>query len=301
MNIILTSIYRLEGPAIEPFFESLRLTGSNCSVIVFAMEISPECKALLKRHKAIVIDAEYQGLPMAYAGLSRRIWLAFKAIVQNYWNQWRHGKDTSRLFINCWRFFCFRDYLLQLQEKPEHILLADVRDVVFQSDPFSYPFPKGLSVASEQTRGTIGQSRGNTKWLIEAVGWREMRKLKKLTAICAGTTFADYATMMKYLEAMTTQLDRRFFYALFDSIDQGLHNYFVHNRLVTPLQIHTNWHGPFLTLDSETVLPKNKNAKGYLCNNDGTIIPIVHQYDRIKNLFSQHETRPACWAFNQPK
>ena len=177
------------------------------------------------------------------------------------------------------------------------VLLADVRDVVFQSNPFSFPFPPGLSAASECTRGTIRQSHGNKKWLWEAVGWRQMRRLTGKTAVCAGTTLADHATMTKYLELMTSHLNRRFFWALFDSIDQGLHNYFVHNRLIAPLTIHTNWNGPFLTGDSEVVGPKNKNREGYLCNDDGSIIPVVHQYDRIPGLFKPGEAKPQCWKF----
>ena len=94
---------------------------------------------------------------------------------------------------------------------------------------------------------------------------------------------------MKYLNLMTEHLERCFFWGLFDAIDQGLHNYFVHNQMIKPLHLFTNWNGPFLTLDSEMVLPKNKNRDGYLCNEDGSVIPTVHQYDRIKNLYQPGE------------
>jgi hypothetical protein len=94
---------------------------------------------------------------------------------------------------------------------------------------------------------------------------------------------------------MTTHLRRKFFWGMFDAIDQGLHNYFVHNQMVAPLRIYTNWNGPFLTLDSEVVSPEQKNPEGFLCNRDGSVVPIVHQYDRIKNLYRPGEPRPECW------
>jgi hypothetical protein len=190
---------------------------------------------------------------------------------------------------------CYRDYLANLTEKPQFILMADVRDVVFQSNPFAYPFPAGLSVASECVRSSIGSSRGNAKWLWEVAGIRELRRLSGRTPICSGTTVGDYATIQPYLELMTTHLRRKFFWGMFDAIDQGLHNYFVHNQMVAPLRIYTNWNGPFLTLDSEVVSPEQKNPEGFLCNRDGSVVPIVHQYDRIKNLYRPGEPRPECW------
>lgn len=298
-NLVLTSIYQLSAEAVEPFFHSLRLSGYQDDIAVFVTGIPADCRALLLKYGVTVIDSEYRGLPMAYANLARRVGFALKAVGRYYLNpkHWRREKDFHYLFVNCWRFFCFQDYLARLPEAPRSVLLADVRDVVFQSNPFSSPFPPGLSAASECTRGTIGQSHGNKKWLWEAVGGREMRRLTGKTAVCAGTTLADHATMTKYLELMTSHFNRRFFWALFDSIDQGLHNYFVHNRLIAPLTIHTNWHGPFLTGDSEVVGPKNKNREGYLCNDDGSIIPVVHQYDRIPGLFQPSEALPPCWKF----
>ncbi len=293
MNTVLTSIYRLEAKSVEPFFRSLRLAGFDGSVVVFATEISDDCRSLLKHYGATVFEREYHGLPMAYANLSRRAMFALEAVCKYYWRHHRGEKNFSYLFVNCWRFFCFRDYLLKSPDKSGFVLLADVRDVVFQCNPFS--FPAGLSVASECARNIIGQSRGNLKWLCEAVGFREMRRIADRPAICAGTTAGDYDTMMKYLELITTHINQRFFWGLFDSIDQGLHNYFVHNRMIEPLHVCTNWHGPFLTLDSETVLPENKNRDGFLCNRDGSVIPVVHQYDRIKNLYRPGEPTPACW------
>jgi hypothetical protein len=123
-----------------------------------------------------------------------------------------------------------------------------------------------------------------------------MRRLADRVPVCAGTTAGDFETMMQYLDLMCAHIERRFRYALFDSIDQGLHNYFVHNQLIQPLTRHTNWSSPFLTLDSEVVRPENKNREGLLCNRDGSIVPVVHQYDRVE-IFRPGEPLPACWKF----
>ncbi len=297
MDMVLTSIYRLGAKTIEPFFRSLRLSGFTGPVVVLVAEIPEDCRTLLRRYDTTVVDIEYNGLPLSYLSLASKLWQSPKVIYRAYLKGGFWKKDSSRLLINCWRYFCARDYLGKLTRRPEFVLLADVRDVVFQSDPFTYPFKPGLSAASECTRGTIGGSRGNLKWLWEVAGWREMRRLSDRAPICSGTTMADDATMTAYLDLMTQHMRRCYLWGLFDAIDQGLHNYFVHNRMIEPLHLCFNWKGPFLTLDSEIIRPESKNRDGYLCNSDGSVIPIVHQYDRIKDLYRQGEPTPACWNF----
>ena len=292
MNLILTSIFNLSADKVEPFFKSLRMSGYADKVVVFINQVSPACRTVLDHYQAETLDFETLGLQLAYASLAKRLASAPKAIYRAYY---KYPRDVRCLIVNCWRFFGIRDYLSNLRDKPEFVLLADVRDVVFQANPF--PFPRGLSAASECVRGKIRHSQGNAKWLWEVAGFRELHRLGERTPVCSGTIAADYDTIVKYLDLMTEHLKRCFFWGLFDAIDQGLHNYFVHNQMIKPLRVFTNWNGPFLTLDSEIVLPKNKNRDGYLCNEDGSVIPTVHQYDRIKNLYQPGEPRPACWEF----
>jgi hypothetical protein len=113
--------------------------------------------------------------------------------------------------------------------------------------------------------------------------------------VCAGTTMADYDTMMKYLDLVAFGIQRRFFWALLEGIDQGLHTHLVHRRRMAPIHSYSNWNGPFLTMDGEVVTPDRKNREGYLCNQDGSIVPIVHQYDRVRGLYREGDLVPPCW------
>lgn len=295
MNTILTSTSGgLDAAAIEPFFYSLRLSGYKDNVVVFTGHISDDCRALLKDYQATVIDFDYRGIPTLHSRTQRL--LQGSKSVYKYYRSHRNGeKDFRYLFFNNARFFYYYDYLLNVPDKPGLVLLADVRDVIFQADPFRFPFQPGLSVATECTRRTIRQSACAVKGLLASVGLRELCRIARRHIICAGTTMADYDTWMKYLDLITCHIKRRFFWALLEGIDQNLHMYFVYNRLVTPVHRYLNWKGPFLTLDREVVRPENKNRDGYLCNEDGSVVPIVHQYDRIRNLFRPEDARPPCW------
>ena len=297
MNTILTSTSGgLEAAAIEPFFYSLRASGCKADVVVFAANISAECQALLKQYQATVVDFDYRGMP-SLRSLSDRLRAGSRAAYRYYRRPRADAKEHAYLFFNNARFFCYRDYLLNMREKPGLVFLSDLRDVVFQTDPFSWPFQPGISVAVECTSRKIKDSWAAVKGLLESTSVRETCRLARHDIVCAGTTMADYGTMMKYLELMTAGINRRFFWGLLDGIDQGLHTYFTHNRLISPTHYYTNWTGPFLTMDSEVVLPKHKNAEGYLCNEDGSIVPIVHQYDRVKGLYQPGEKVPPCWKY----
>lgn len=295
MNTILTSTSGgLDARAVEPFFASLRLSGYRDAVVVFAAHVSDDCRAMMRSYQADVIDFDYRGMP-TLRSLAARLQHGAR-MVGKYYRRRRAGEnETNYLFFNNARFFCYQDYLKGLKEKPGFVLLADIRDIVFQSDPFSFPFERGLSVATECVSRRIMQSWCAIKGMAESVGAVETLRMARRNIICAGTTVADYETMMAYLEWMTASMRRRFFWGLLEGIDQGLHTALVHRRRITPTHRYVNWRGPFLTMDSEVVLPKNKNGEGYLCNDDGTVVPIVHQYDRVAALYRPGEARPACW------
>jgi hypothetical protein len=299
MNAILTSTSGgLSAAAIEPFFHSLRLSGCQDDVVVVASRISGETSALLSRYGARVLDLDYQGRPVVLNRAQRLRWTA--RLLSHYWRRRLGRKPDFRYAIfNCARFYSCYDYLAGLAVKPEFVMLADIRDVLFQRHPFSFPFQPGLSVATE--RRVNRQSWCAIKMLLESVGPVETWRMAPLDIVNCGTIVADYPTMMKYLEQVTAHFHRRFMWAVLEAIDQAVHTYIVHQQLVSPVHRFFNWNGPFLTLDNEVVRPGDKTKEGYLCNRDGSVVPIVHQYDRVQNLFRPGETRPACWnLYRQP-
>jgi hypothetical protein len=300
MNTILTTTTgNLGADEIAPFFNSLRQCGYLDEVVVFASGISNETRALFQKYEAKVIDFEYRGMPILIKNPVRRYWLKFLQIYRYYTSHRRGGKDFDSLNICCSRFFHYKNYLQELEHKPEKIFLADVRDIVFQRNPFSFPFEPGLSVAIESRR--IGQSVFGVKQLLITAGLTETFHQAQREVINGGTIVGDYNTIIKYLDLLTTHFNKVFFWGLIEVIDQALTTLFVHKKLVTPVHSYHNWDGPFLTLDSVLIQPENKNSEGYLCNRDGSVIPIVHQYDRVAGLYRVGEPKPDCWCFYQSK
>ena len=293
MNTILTSTSRaLDADSLEPFFYSLRLSGYQDDVVIFASQITDDCRALLKKYRATVVDVEYYGMP-TLRSRTRRIIGYFKILSRYYLHHRPGEKDFHYLISNCSRFYCYYDYLRNLPKKPDFVFMADVRDIVFQRNPFSFPFETGLTVTTECR--TIIQSRGAIKQLWETVGLIETWRIARRDIVNCGTIVADFDTTLKYLETVISYFNRCFFWALIEGIDQAVHTYLVHKQMIGPIHYFNNWKGPFLTLADEIVLPESKNGEGYLCNRDGSVIPVVHQYDRINGLYGEGDKRPDCW------
>ena len=235
-NLVLTSIYELSAEAVEPFFHSLRLSRYQDEIAVFVTRIPADCRALLQKYGVTVIDSEYRGLPMAYANLARRLSFALKAVGRLLPEALARRKGFPLSVCQLLEIFLFpglsggaggsaasraagRRSRRGVSKQPVFVSLStrNFRRVRMH--------PRNHRTIARQQKMAVGSGSG---------GWQTRRLIGK-TAVCAGTTLADHATMTKYLELMTSHLNRRFFWALFDSIDQGLHNYFVHNRLIAPL------------------------------------------------------------------
>jgi hypothetical protein len=293
MNMILTSTTGgLDAKAIEPFFYSLRLSGCQDPVVVFTSNISKECQDLLAKYEATAEEFDYRGMP-AVSRLSQKLPWAWTMVTRYYRTHRLAEKDFRYLYLNCSRFYHYQQYLASLTDKPKFVFQADIRDIVFQTNPFSYPFAPGFSVATECQ--SIIASKGAVKQLWQAAGLIATCRMLLKPIINGGTLMADFETATKHIGLQTAHLDRVFFWALFEGLDQALAAYFAYNNMIRPLHVFNNWNGPFLTLANEVVLPANKNQDGYLCNKDGTVIPVVHQYDRVKRLYQKGEPVPPCW------
>lgn len=95
------------------------------------------------------------------------------------------------------------------------ILLVDVRDTVFQTNPFA-PLPRALEASSsgrlyffgeniEATR--LGKSKQNRKWLQVSYGDRVADLLADKPTVCSGATLGEQVALEMYIRAMVAESD----------------------------------------------------------------------------------------------
>jgi hypothetical protein len=200
------------------------------------------------------------------------------------------------------------------------IMLIDARDTIFASDPFVHvprrknskdiPLEGGLLLFfGENVDATrLGQSRHNRNWLTKAYGDDVVKALQKKPTICSGSTMGEQQAVEAYLRAMVAESDET--ETVLTGADQGFHNYLYYsNKLSNAVDIREiivqdqgfgiiNNMGALRTKELnewgngkilETIKESGNSGKVVahnVRNWDGTISPVVHQFDRHKVLAS---------------
>mmetsp|Transcript_51188 Transcript_51188/g.123577 ORF Transcript_51188/g.123577 Transcript_51188/m.123577 type:complete len:620 (+) Transcript_51188:203-2062(+) len=156
----------------------------------------------------------------------------------------------------------------------------------------------------EATR--LGQSRHNRKWLTNAYGNEVAEALREKPTICSGSTMGEQQAVDTYLRAMVGESDET--QTVLAGSDQGFHNYLYYScKLLNALSIReiivqdqgfgiinnmgalrtkdlNEWgNGKILEIVTEPGDDKKVVARN-VRNWDGTLSPVVHQFDRHKIL-----------------
>lgn len=186
----------------------------------------------------------------------------------------------QKIHIYNFRHFLYYDYLLKNGDKFQHVLLTDVKDVFFQRNPFDFGMKHSLHVAVENTAIPIKDCECTSKWIRRGYGMTVLDEMKEKEVICAGTTLAPTAIMKAYLQ----RLIREFAAVknVFNCADQALHNVLIYRNEIGPVVKCYNFKGPILTVGTERNYLLNQ--QGELINENGDVVPIVHQYDRHEEL-----------------
>jgi len=187
------------------------------------------------------------------------------------------------------------------------ILLIDARDTIFQTEPFER-VPRRtaddddggmLIFFGENADATsLGKSKYNRKWLTLAYGTWVADELASKPTICSGSTMGEQSAIDAYLRAEVAESDES--KTVIFGADQGFHNYLYYsNKLANTKAISR-----ILVQDQGLGFVNNMGAlrdkklhewgNGRIVektdsaftvyNWDGTVSPVVHQYDRHKQL-----------------
>lgn len=178
----------------------------------------------------------------------------------------------------------FGDYARVLEQRGSlgNVLLTDVRDVVFQADPFA-PAPVGLEVFVEDEDHRIGDNRFHLKYLRALAGDAVADRLTGRPCLCAGTIMGPVAdvTRLCRLILVLCAIPRSGVGGGF-GIDQAALELAVHGGLIEA-SVQPN-HGRVATIGMDVAGARPQGER--IANRDGSFSPIVHQYDRHPALMT---------------
>jgi hypothetical protein len=180
--------------------------------------------------------------------------------------------------ISCGRYFLYYSYLRR-RRGDYNVLLTDVRDVIFQDDPFRYSPGDGLHYFMDPTV-CIGDEPLNAEWVTLAFGEAYCASRKGSRISCAGTTMGPLAPMMTYLQGMCIELMRAVasIAGLF-GVDQAVHNYLLWEGKLPGVVLCENGRDAVMTLKNADIKMHGMDGESRILNMDGHPAPVLHQYD----------------------
>ncbi len=189
-----------------------------------------------------------------------------------------------------------------VSDNPQYnrIMMADIRDVIFQEDPFLTIVNDKVQVAMEDVQ--IGHNEFNSSWVKALMGEAYLEKVKYESVSCCGTIAGERNGILYYLSYITEMIAEKG--KILDTgenflfIDQGSHNIFCieHPHLIHK---HTNTAGKIFTMSypSQIILSRD----GIFINEKGVTYSLVHQYDRYPFLNDMLRKRNNIFYFQDLK
>lgn len=186
------------------------------------------------------------------------------------------------------KFIIIKEFLLQYNYY-KNILISDVADVMFQSDPFTIQHNNKLYCSCEPLKLGDIEKKNNKECFPSKInkGWiKSYYKTKKLpfpellyfnkNIICCGTIFADYSSILHYLQWYCSINHGK------NRINgQGLYNVYCREYPDKCYEIDQIY-GLILTTGATLFYDKNVklNQHGLVINENNSVYPILHQINR---------------------
>lgn len=257
---------------LKAFVLSLRKSGYRGDVCIFVDDLPAETLIFLHDHQV-----QLQAFPKRYFVQTRRFFLRFAADILPASTRAAGKISFSQYYLklNDARWACYFDFLKATRGLYTHVMFTDVKDVVFQRDPFDFEWKSPLCSFYEPPGTFIKDQSHNLGWIRQGYGERIAREMEDKRIICSGVTFAEIDAALDYLEIMCTHLMKINSRGL---IDQGVYNYLFHYKLLKNFYIYDHDETPVLHL---ALMPTDKiatNDQGLLVNGSGRVVNTVHQY-----------------------
>ncbi|KAL7514188.1 hypothetical protein ACHAXN_011417 [Cyclotella atomus] len=315
------------------FVESLKLTGFDGDV-VFAVSSESEMKRDVADYLKSYSDSNVDGIQVISYSLPWECYRKNGARILST-NGKGTGSTTNNGFSDCQihgiysnedgspandprtarpvataRYEMYWIWSLQY-EASSRILILDVRDSYFQSNPFVFfeqsatsDHECSLDLFEENREAVnIGKSSYNSKWVKTAYGNNIYETMSDKPVICSGSTMGGQKAIELYTRATVAQFDKNKCKQV--GCDQGFHNFLyydpsgVFNSELTKNKCKVNVHkqGEGAVNNLAAMRTSSLRSQGVLIdgngsfedgfavvNSDKTLSPVVHQFDRDNEL-----------------
>lgn len=240
MNLVLGAVGGYSFAQLAPFVRSLRKV-SRVACVFLDYGLEPEVVTDLARHEVQVAPVED---PAPLREITHDRFRAYAAFLS------AHGHRFDR------------------------VLFTDVRDVVFQGDPFALDTGPGLAAFAES--GTIGADPCNAGWIRDVYGPAMLERLREKPILCAGTTLGSVEAALAYTIRMARELRERKGSGLWGR-DQGMHNALLWTGELEARLLRNGAGVYTLALVTPETIRFDRDGQVVV---EGCVPAVLHQYDR---------------------
>lgn len=277
-NLILGLASNMTLEQIRPFFLSLNKCRYEGDVCLIVNHLSADVYDFLLENDVNLVFFPNPFLKKKYALLTSIGKLFLKKKLKT---QFDEMLAVASGHLHCIRHIYYRRVVEEIGQNYSYLMLCDVRDVMFQKDPFDFSIPDGLSVFLEDERHTLGSCNFNAGNIRNGFGEATLQRLKNKPISCAGTIIGTPSAMSLYFDQLVPML---FNYKIGRTSDQSIHNVLLESFQAAPVNVFRNRSGPIFTLHHVDEKDMVFNDKGYLVNESGDVYNTIHQYDRFPSL-----------------
>lgn len=283
-QLILSTLFNMRFADVEPFLRSLRRSNTTCDIVFFVSRVTAEDqKKLRDLFNVQCIEFNYLSIRMRQPYLLFwPIWKRLFPKLSTFESRTALARRVFNLFFL--RFLLYYDFLQPKVDEYDKIIITDCRDVIFQIDPFASDDFAGVNVFAEREGNFIGGCKANSRMLLDCFDEGVLKELSNSQIYCAGVTIGDSRSILKYCRKMVESAFAVRHMALVPGADQGLHNFLVHRRQIEGLVLHANNAANVSTMGALNQEEIQLNSEGLVVGSNHQVIPILHQYDRHKDL-----------------
>lgn len=293
-NVIIAAATGYEVNSVLPFVDSLLNTDFNGELVLIIYKHQfKEYDKIFTNVRGIRISYQFSMMgvlhfPLQYFGSYK--YKFFRSMMTFYYNFIFHLPNkflkmyalNNAGFPHVGRFFEYKK-AIQVRANISTILLVDIRDVIFQSNPFN-GFVNGLYVGMENSNYKIIDEKYNSSWILDAYGKKFLDKIGKQQISCSGVTIGDVESIKNYIDLMIDEFLNIPFRKMSNRIyDQAMHNKLIFDEKIKNIYLCQPFESLIATLGLFNIdqIPLDGNS---IINKDGSVVAIVHQYDRHKKL-----------------
>ena len=267
---------------LEIFVRSLRSTGCKARIVIFHDEMSLE--SLNEYVYKLIEDC---GVILIDIGVIQPRFVPFPYEVRHPW---------------------YYKFLLHFRKDFDRIIISDLSDVFFQTDPFTEEFTnRTMQITTELV--TLDKCPINREWVEKADPYYDPVFYQGRITLCFGLFYGSMNAMLSFYDTFF----RKKAWANFrlKTIDQGYLNYYFYRGKFAKNGLHLT-----ATLPNDLIISVRggasndviDNETGYVLMNNTVVIPaMIHHYNRICSFISNikhvcpSENPDKEYAYAKPK